>query len=224
VTIRRHLTALARGLADAGLALASAVALALHILIFVPGFGTGLLFVLPWPIVWLRRLPAYARLRFGIATPYRPEPEPPQPDASGRYAHDRRLYRYAFWPKLFSRLDWLLGDRAFGRDLAWLFVNTALGLPLALAPLALAVAAVMLAGWWGVLAIPVAVAIAPWSVAAYAAMSKGLLGPPPPIGRVRIWWGIHFFAGSRPAEPRWIPRSSRSCSPATASAHSGWPG
>jgi signal transduction histidine kinase len=194
VTIRRHLTAVATGLADAGLALASAVSLVLHILTFGPGWGLSLLGGLPEIWLWLRRLPEYARGRFGAAAAYQPMPDPPRLDASGYYIYERNLYKHAYWPRLWVRLQWILGDRAFGRDLAWLFVNTVLGLPLALAPLALTAAAVVVAGWWGLLAVPFSVLVAPFTTAAYARLSKALLSPPPPIGRLRVWWGIHFVA------------------------------
>jgi signal transduction histidine kinase len=195
--IRRLLAAPVRSVADAGLALASAVAFAAHVLVFIPGFGLGLIFLLPWPILQLRRVPTYARRRFAVEPGYQPEPPKPQPDASGRYAHDRRLYKSAYWPTILGKLEWLLSDRAFGRDLVWLFANAVFGLMLALAPLALATAAATAAAvkseWW-LPAIPAALAIAPLTTAAYAAMNKALLGPPPPLGRVRVWFGIHLIA------------------------------
>jgi signal transduction histidine kinase len=194
VTIRRHLTALASSLADAALALAAAVSLALHILLFGPGWGLSLLGGLPTVWLWLRRLPQYARRRFGVDEAYQPMPDPPALDSTGYYVYERNLYKHAYWPKLWIRIQWILGDRAFGRDLLWLLVTTVLGFPLAVAPFALAVAAVFAVGWWGLLALPVTVFLVPYTTKAYASLSKRYLSPPPAIGRARIWWGVHFFA------------------------------
>ena len=99
-----------------------------------------------WPLIVLvensRGFTNYYRRRVGdIADPYRPGPARPQPDPDGRYRMGRRVYRSPSVPARLSRLYWLTGDPATGRDFVWMVLN-----PLVTAPLLLAPCAAML---WG---------------------------------------------------------------------------
>ncbi|MBE1487255.1 sensor histidine kinase [Plantactinospora soyae] len=204
--VRGSAVALVRGLALAGLGLAGVVSLALHLAFLVPGFGLGLIFLLPLPILAGRPLTNLVRRLTGawsglpVATPYRPRPPAPVPDADGRYPHVNRLYRRPWFPAFMTQLDWLLGDPASYRDLGWMIVNPLLGVPLAGLPAALVGAggwyAVSQAGrhWWavpvGVAAALAGLAVAPALVALHARWTRLLLRPPSPgpVGRVRRWY------------------------------------
>jgi hypothetical protein len=95
--VRRHGRALLRGLTLAGLAVVEVLALLAHLVAAVPGFGLGLVFLLPPPIVQSRRVANLARRLAGewsgveIPRPYAPPPPPPVPGPDGRYVRDRQL-------------------------------------------------------------------------------------------------------------------------------------
>jgi signal transduction histidine kinase len=160
--------------------------LLVQLLLFVPGFGLGLVFFVPpamalgrWYVGWSRRLIQWCS---GIAVPqeYRPRPEPLQPGPDGLYRHDRQLYRRA-WAPTFSRwLEWALADRANWRDLRWL----------AVAPVAVVVLVVVPA---------LSVVFADAGVRAYARFSRVVIGPGSPArqaraDRRRIWVQVHGLA------------------------------
>src|SRR5262245_54574779 len=81
---RERLAALCRGIGLYGLSLAALVVAIGHILFFIPGLGLGMVFLLPWPIMWGRRFTDLARrltLRWtDVDAPaqYVPKPERPQ--------------------------------------------------------------------------------------------------------------------------------------------------
>src|SRR5689334_9476619 len=146
-------------LAYAGITVAALVQLAVTVVIFVPGFGLGMVFLLTPTIPFLRRFTNAYRRAVGrlsnvdIAVPYKPAPPPPQPDADGYYRHDRSLHRSPRVPAFFNRLDWLLKDRGTGNDFLWLLTAPVVGVLFGLLPLALVVGGLVLAPW-GLLAIP----------------------------------------------------------------------
>ncbi|AVT30427.1 sensor histidine kinase [Plantactinospora sp. BC1] len=197
--------ALLHGAALAGLGLAGAVALLVHLVFFVPGFGLGLLFLLPLPILAGRHLTNLVRRLAGagsepVGSPYRPRPAPPQPEADGRYPHENRLYRRPWVPAFLRLLDWLLGDPATYRDLAWMALTPAAGLLLGGLPVALVGAggwyAVTAADrhWWAVpagLALAAAgLALAPWLRTLHLAWTRWWLAPTQrQPGRLRVWYG-----------------------------------
>ncbi|HEV7710719.1 MAG TPA: hypothetical protein VGP16_21185, partial [Asanoa sp.] len=136
----RGLGALARGLLRGGYAVASAVLLVVHLVLFVPGLGLGIIFLLPWPMAQLRRITNRVRRSCGdIPSPYRDRSGPPEREPDGRYRHVRRLYRTPFWPKQYRYLDWVLGDPATWRDIGWMLLNPVVGGVLGAGPAALAV-------------------------------------------------------------------------------------
>src|SRR5688572_10458699 len=92
---------------------------------FVPGFGLGLVFLLPFPMLWGRRVTDLARRRGGvlIPRPYRPAPARPVSQPDGWFRRDRQLYRRPWFPALVDRLDWVLGDKASWRDLGWMLAG-----------------------------------------------------------------------------------------------------
>ena len=49
-----RMTWMLRALVRGGMAIVSAVLLAVHIALLVPGFGLGLLFLIPWPFARMR--------------------------------------------------------------------------------------------------------------------------------------------------------------------------
>jgi len=94
-----------------------------------------------WPLIVLvensRTFINYYRGRIGgIDEPYRPAPPPPRPEADGRYRVRRRLYRSPTVPARLTRLYWLAGDPASGRDLLWLLLNPLVTVTLLAAPCA----------------------------------------------------------------------------------------
>ncbi|MEN3612370.1 sensor domain-containing protein [Plantactinospora sp. ZYX-F-223] len=190
----------------AGLGLAGAVALLVHLVFFVPGFGLGLLFLVPVPILAGRHLTDMVRRLAGagpgtpLGSPYRPRPEPPQPEADGRYLHDNRLYRRPWVPKFLRLLDWLLGDPATFRDLGWMTLTPAVGLLLGGLPVVLVGAggwyAVTAAGrhWWAVpagLAVAAAgLAVSPWLRTLHLRWTRWWLAQTDrQPGRLRVWYG-----------------------------------
>ncbi|MDW5329841.1 sensor histidine kinase [Plantactinospora sp. KLBMP9567] len=204
--VRTAALALLHGVALAGLGLAGAVSLLVHLVFFVPGFGLGLLFLLPLPILAGRHLTNLVRRLAGagpgtpLGSPYRPRPEPPQPEADGRYPHDNRLYRRPWVPAFLRLLNWLLGDPATYRDLGWMTLTPAVGLLLGGLPVVLVGAggwyAVTAAGrhWWAVpagLAVAAAgLAVSPWLRTLHLRWTRWWLaqtGRQP--GRLRVWYG-----------------------------------
>ncbi|MFB9570282.1 sensor histidine kinase [Saccharopolyspora hordei] len=62
-----------------------------------------------------------------IASPYRPAPPAPQPDAEGWYRYEKTLYRTPRVPRYLLRVHWLAEDPATGRDMSWLLLGTVVG-------------------------------------------------------------------------------------------------
>ena len=94
------MTWMLRALVRGGMAIVSAVLLAVHLALLVPGFGLGLLFLIPWPFVQMRRVTDLARrLVGGVPEPYAPKPPLPTPEPDGRFEHGRHLYKRAWWPR-----------------------------------------------------------------------------------------------------------------------------
>ncbi|GAB3158587.1 histidine kinase [Micromonospora sonneratiae] len=210
--VRRHLIAVVRGLALAGVALAGALGFVAHLAVFTPGFGLGLIFLLPRPVELGRHIPNLARrlaYRWSglvIADPYRPRPAPPQPEPDGRYRHLNKLYRSPRFPAFSARMDWLLGDNATYRDLTWMALNTAVGGVLGALPAGLVVGGLGFAAtragvyWWavpaGLVGALVGVAIAPVLVAVHARWTALLLRPTVSTPRSecrKAWIGRHLL-------------------------------
>ncbi|MEQ4305773.1 histidine kinase [Plantactinospora sp. B6F1] len=197
--------ALLHGAALAGLGLAGAVSLLVHLVFFLPGFGLGLIFLLPVPILAGRRHTDLVRRVAGagaapLGSPYRPRPAPPRPEADGRYLHDNRLYRRPWVPAFLRRLDWLLGDSATFRDLGWMTLTPAVGLLLGGLPVGLVAAGAWYAAsnaarhWWAVpagLAVAAAgLAVAPWLRTLHLGWTRWWLAPTDrQPGRLRVWYG-----------------------------------
>ncbi|GHJ45733.1 hypothetical protein Cs7R123_30750 [Catellatospora sp. TT07R-123] len=140
-----HGLAVLRGLQLVVLALAGLVVFAGQLVAIVPGFGLGMVFLLPGPLLLARHFTGYARTRLdrwtGIPSPadYVPEPPPPQRQPDGLYRHDRQLYRGPRIPRFMARLEWVLGDTGTWRDLRWQLLHPVTGGALALLPAALLV-------------------------------------------------------------------------------------
>ncbi|WP_239126845.1 sensor histidine kinase [Asanoa siamensis] len=199
--MRRGLHALAGGLLRGCYAVGSAVLLVVHLALFVPGLGLGLVVLLPWPIVLMRRFTDLVRRTCGgIPRPYRDRPGAPRREPDGRYRHDRRLYRSPFWPRQFDYLDWALGDPATWRDVGWLLTNPVVGGVLGFGPAALVAGGLALATgggspWWIPVGLVLAVAggaVAPAAVRAHDAWTARMLAPRPGIGSLKAWLGKRF--------------------------------
>ena len=140
------LTATGRGLATFALSVAAFVVGLAHLVVFVPGFGTGLVFLLPWPILYLRRFTDKARRLTtgwtGVDVPaeYLPRPAPPVRQSDGTFRHDRTLYRRAGMARFTQRLEWVLSDTGTYRDVRWLLLAPLTSGLLGLLPTALVVA------------------------------------------------------------------------------------
>ncbi|GAB2960720.1 histidine kinase [Micromonospora polyrhachis] len=217
--VRHHLIAVARGLALAGVALTGAVAFLAQLAVFVPGFGLGLIFLLPRPVEWGRHLPNLARRLahrwsgIPVAVPYRPRPSAPRPEPDGRYRHLNKLYRSPRFPAFSARLDWLLGDGATYRDLTWMALNTVVGGVLGALPAGLVVGGLGVAAggawyaaaragayWWavpaGLVGAVVGVATAPALVALHGRWTALLLRPTVSTPRSecrKAWIGRHLL-------------------------------
>ncbi|MFY1668440.1 histidine kinase [Plantactinospora sp. WMMB334] len=202
--------ALLHGAVLAGLGLAGVVALLVHLVFFVPGFGLGLIFLLPLPVLAGRPLTNLVRRVAGagsgvpIGSPYRPRPAAPQPEADGRYPHANRLYRRPWTPAFLRLLDWLLGDPASYRDLGWMLTAPVVGPLLGGLPVALVGAGGWYAAgnaarhWWAVpagLALAAAgLAVAPALLAAQRGWTRWWLGPTGrQPGRLRVWYARQLW-------------------------------
>ncbi|WP_158624156.1 sensor histidine kinase [Micromonospora sp. HM5-17] len=203
--IRRCGLALLRGLALAGLGVATAVSFVVHLAFLVVGFGLGLLVLPPLAIRAGRPVTNLARRLAGtwsgvpVEVPYQPRPAPPAPDAEGHYPRDNRLYRRPWVPAALNWFDWLLGDPATYRDLAWLALNPVVGTLLGGAPAALVGVGLWYAAsragtdWWalpaGLAAVAAGLALAPGLVLLHGRWTRLLLRPPrPEPGRLRVWY------------------------------------
>ncbi|NUO61353.1 MAG: sensor histidine kinase [Hamadaea sp.] len=159
--------------------------------VFAPGFLLGLVFLIPGPVLAVRRLTGRVRRRtreltgIEIREPYAPEPPLPQPHADGWYQRDRQLYKRLWWPRMADRIDWVLGDNASWRDLGWLAAAPIVGLlgvlPLAL-PIAVATVAPPPSPFLTALLVAAAaiagVALAPAGLRATARFHRRVLGGP----------------------------------------------
>ncbi|MET7418532.1 histidine kinase [Dactylosporangium sp. NPDC005555] len=120
--------------------------LLLSLVMLLPGVLLGLVFLIPPPVLFGRRLTNRWRAMFAdwtgcpVPEPYRPPPADPEPGEDGLYRHDATLYKKPTFPRFFHRLDWLMQDPATKRDLTWqlwfpLLVLVAVPLGLVAAPL-----------------------------------------------------------------------------------------
>ncbi|MCP2321634.1 signal transduction histidine kinase [Hamadaea flava] len=145
-----RLRAFAAGLELYALSLFGLLCLGPVLVVFTPGLLLGLVFLIPGPMVAVRRLTGLVRRRtrdlagIEVRSPYAPEPPPPQPQADGWYRRDRQLFKRAWWPRMADRIDWVLGDNATWRDLGWMFLAPIGALPGVL-PLVLPAAALWVA-------------------------------------------------------------------------------
>lgn len=198
----RGMAATGSALVRGGLAIASAMLLAVHLALLVPGFGLGLFFLVPWPFVQMRPVTALARrVAGGVPAPYTPKPPPPEPEPDGRYLHGRQLYQHPHWPRAIRYVEWVTGDPATWRDLGWMFANPMVGTVLGFGPVAFIAGGGALAavrpgalGWWaipvGVVAAVVGFAAAPGAVRAHDRWTGQVLGPKPAcVGAIRGWYG-----------------------------------
>ena len=150
----------------------------------VPGFGLGMVFLLPTPLLIARKAAELARRRtlrwagLHVPSPYTPEPPPPVRQSDGWYVHDRQLYRKAWLPTLLNRLAWLLGDNATWRDLGWMLVAPVTGGFVAVLPVAVVVAAISWSLWLFFPAVLAGLLIAPVTLKAAAHFNRRLLGGP----------------------------------------------
>ncbi len=185
--------ALAKGAGLFGLAVIGFLGSVLVIASFAPGFGLGMVFLLPAPILFARKAAGLARrytlawTGVSIATPYTPAPPPPVPQPDGWYRRDRQLYRKPWLPSMMANLDWLLGDNATWRDLAWMLLSPFTGGLIAVLPAALIGAGISmpfwLDPWWvgllaGAFTVLIGLAAAPYAVRATARFNKRMLGGP----------------------------------------------
>lgn len=199
------MTWLARGLVRGATAILAAVLLVVHLALLIPGFGLGLVFLIPWPFAHLRPLTGLARrVAGGVEDPYRPKPPPPAPEPDGRYEHDRQLYKRSWWPRAARYMNWVVGDPATMRDLGWMFANPVVGTVLGFGPLALLVGGVAVAvarpfGWGAVPAgcftATAGFLVAPFAVRAHDRWTRSILGPPPAVRprSFRAWYGMRLW-------------------------------
>src|SRR5688572_22228316 len=104
--MRRRLDALAVGIQLFALTLLGVGAVVVILASFVPGFGLGMIFLLPAPLLWGRAVAGFARQRtqdltgIAIPAPYKPPPDPPVQQSDGWYRKDRVLYKSPKWPAI----------------------------------------------------------------------------------------------------------------------------
>ena len=197
----------ARVAALLALTLGSAVVAALTIALLVPGIGLGLVFLIPWPLMTGRRFTNTVRRVVAnwsgvpIPVPYQPTPPDPVRRPDGYFEQDGGLHKHRWWPRLSTQLEWLLSDRATGKDLLWLILNPVIGTALIGLPFGLIAAAI----WYGPtypiawLGIPAAVGAAGPSLRAYGLWCRFLLGPVAErrldrIAARKLWAGTRLIA------------------------------
>ncbi|MEU0557378.1 sensor histidine kinase [Dactylosporangium sp. NPDC006015] len=162
-----------RGVTRSGVLLGVAVVVfvqfLLSLVMLFPGVLLGLVFLIPPPVLYGRRLTNRWRAMFAAWTgravpePYRPPPADPEPDADGMYRHDATLYKTPRFPRFFQRLDWLMKDPATKRDLTWQLL-----FPFVVVAL-----------------VPVGLLVAPWTVRAVGVWSAWMLTPMDPARAAR---------------------------------------
>jgi signal transduction histidine kinase len=152
---------------------------------FVPGFGLGMIFLLPPPILFSRRLTGLVRRRLDIPSPYAPTPPPPVRQADGWYRRDRQLYRRSWAPAFMDRTEWLLGDNATWRDIGWMLLTPITGGLLGLLPTVLVAGGLSAPLWapfpyWlaGLACVLIGLTLAPVTWRASAWYHRRMLGGP----------------------------------------------
>ncbi|SDN48245.1 sensor histidine kinase [Allokutzneria albata] len=214
--VRRYSVAMARGVAFAGLAVAGLLTWVLVLASLVPVF-VGLIFTHMHVVQWTRFLPRLVRRLSGqwstvdIADPYRPPPEPVQPDEDGWYRDQDRLYKRGWWLDYQRRFTWISNDPATWRDHLWMLVNGVVGTVLGLLPVAAFGSGLLglVAPWrpfgipWyagvplGLLVMVLGVLSAPYLVIAQGRWNRLLLArqrPRGPKSRLRVWAGDRLRA------------------------------
>lgn len=197
-TLYRHLVALPRGVALAGLAAAGLVAGLLNF------FALALVAVgaVPLHLAVVRASRGLVNLcrrlardwgGVTVAEPYRPGPPAPERRPDGWYVHNATLYKSPRIPRMLVRMRWLRDDPATARDFAWMVLNPIVGGVLALLSPALvaagaAVVAAPWSGWFGDVPAPLAgalglvavvlgTAVAPATMRLHARWTRLLLAP-----------------------------------------------
>ncbi|HEY7173325.1 MAG TPA: sensor domain-containing protein, partial [Micromonosporaceae bacterium] len=205
--MRSVAVAFVRSVALAGLALAAAVVAAVTLVVYVLVFGLGLVFLIPSVTVLDRRYADAVRTRcrrwcgIDVPRPYRAEPAAPVRRPDGFYEADNRLHRHAWWPRTSSRIGWILGDRATGKDVLFLLLHPVVGTLLVGLPLAALGVAVggIVSGAWPLVATIVLVPTAPALLRVHGRWCRVMIGPLSPRRRARIdarklWWGTRLIA------------------------------
>jgi signal transduction histidine kinase len=170
----------------------------------IAAFGMGLVVLVVGVLSWTGLLPTsmrlvrpflnYYRRRSAEWTgavldpPYRPEPSPPRPDASGRYRVGRFLYDDLKSATAAQRIDGVLRDPASWRDLLWMLTAPVLS------PLGIGLATVVAVAFFGLVLQPLW--WAPWAV---------------PIGLIQgvwvtpwyIWYGVTLLDPGLAVVPTW---------------------
>lgn len=122
----RRLTGTARVSALLGMIIVQIGILLFALPAVIMTFTLGLVFLYPPAVRMVRGTAEETRRRIGawsgirIASPYLPEPPPPQPLTDGMYRHERTLYKSPRVPAWNARWKWLTTDPASWRDLLWL--------------------------------------------------------------------------------------------------------
>ncbi|HEY7176033.1 MAG TPA: hypothetical protein VH442_14040, partial [Micromonosporaceae bacterium] len=205
--MRSVVVALVRSVALAGMAIAGVAVTAVTLVVFVPVFGLGLVFLLPSVTVLDRWYTDAVRAMCGrwcgvdVPRPYRAEPPAPVRRPDGLYEADNRLHRHAWWPRTSAHIGWILSDRATAKDLWFLLLHPVVGTVLAGVPVAalgVAIAAVV-SGAWPLVATIVLVPAAPALVWTYGRWCRVMLGPVSARRQSRIdarklWWGMRLVA------------------------------
>ena len=196
-----------RAAALLALTVVGALVTAATVALLVPGIGLGLVFLVPWTVTTGRRFTnvvrRYASRWSGlpIPEPYKPAPPAPTRRSDGLYEQDGSLHVRAWWPSISARLEWVLSDRATGKDLAWLLLNPVIGTALLGLPVALIGAGVWYGPTypWAWLALPLSIATASWSIWLYGWFCRFLLGlvAADRMQRIesrKVWIGTHAMA------------------------------
>ena len=189
--VRRAMLNTWRGAGLAGMGLGALGILVFHLVATVISWGGLYPFVVsltrPYFDHYRRRAAEWTGVDF--PPPYRPLPEPPHPDETGRYRVGRTLYASRDGAVRAQRWYWVGKDPATWRDLLWTVTNAPAGL------LGLIPAVLVAVGVYGLVWQPIS--WAPWAVP--IGLTDGYWVTP-----WYMWYGLTMGIPALAAVPGWV--------------------